>query len=180
MPFDRNRPYNDLPLLPPPQLLETPEVLKKAITANRALAELKGVGATLPNPTMLVNSIVLQEAQGSSEIENIVTTQDALFQASASGRPSTPPEVKEVLHYREALWQGIDSLKKRPLSISTIVSVAQTIKKSQMGIRKQTGTQIANTQGEVIYTPPEGEQIIWDKLTNLGKNLSIMKIVWTL
>ena len=83
MPFDPAKPYNALPLLPPKADLETKAVLKKAIAANRALAELKGLGQTIPNQTMLVNTITLQEAQASSEIENIITTKtrcSGLFQ----------------------------------------------------------------------------------------------------
>ncbi|MBF0287660.1 MAG: Fic family protein [SAR324 cluster bacterium] len=167
MTFNRNKPYNDLQLLPPQENMETQEVLKKAISANRVLAELKGIGSIIPNQGMLVNNIVLQEARRSSEIENIVTTQDDLFQAAASLQASTPPEIKEVLRYREALWQGFTSLKSRPLSTTTMVTIAQTVKQSSIDIRKQNGTKIANSQGEVIYTPPDGEQVIRDKLENL-------------
>ena len=81
MSFDPEKPYNDLPLLPPKAEVETRAVLKKAISAGRALAELKGLGETIPNQSILVNSIILQEAKASSEIENIITTNDALFRA---------------------------------------------------------------------------------------------------
>ena len=83
MPFDRSQPYNDLPLLPPGVDLETKAVLKQAITANRVLANLRGLAAQIPNQGMLINSIVLQEARLSSEIENIVTTNDELYRADA-------------------------------------------------------------------------------------------------
>ena len=83
MPFDRSQPYNDLPLLPPTVELETKAVLKQAIAANRALANLRGLAAQIPNQGVLINSIVLQEARLSSEIENIVTTNDELYRADA-------------------------------------------------------------------------------------------------
>ena len=82
MPFDTDKPYNDLPLVPPKAELETKAVLRKAIAANKALAELKGAGDLIPNQAILINSIPLQEARYSSEIENIVTTNDALFRAA--------------------------------------------------------------------------------------------------
>jgi Fic family protein len=82
MSFNPEKPYNDLPLLPPKAEIETKAILKKVISAGRALAELKGLGETIPNQAILVNSIILQEAKASSEIENIITTNDAaLFQA---------------------------------------------------------------------------------------------------
>ena len=87
MPFDRNVPYNALPPLPPPVEVETHDVLKRAIAASRALAELKGLGNVIPNQSVLVNSIVLQEAKASSEIENIMTTHEALFRAMAGNAP---------------------------------------------------------------------------------------------
>lgn len=89
--FNSQQPYNDLPLLPPKADIETKAILKKAITAGRALAELKGLGDTIPNQSILVNSVILQEAKASSEIENIITTNDALFRAfSAKNRSNKP------------------------------------------------------------------------------------------
>lgn len=165
MSFDRNTPYNDLPSLPPQAEIETKAVLKRSIAANRALSELKGFAQTLPNPTLLVNGILLQEARLSSEIENIVTTNDELYQ-SESDTAATHPHTKEVLHYREALWSGFASLTKRPLCINTFVEIVQVIKQNSAGIRKTTGTTIANA-GETLYTPPEGEAIIREKLSDL-------------
>ena len=81
--FDRSAPFNDLPPLPPATEVETAAVLKKAITASRALAELKGMAERMPNQAMLINSLVLQEARASSEIENILTTNDELFKAAS-------------------------------------------------------------------------------------------------
>lgn len=169
MPFDPNKPYNDLPLLPPQVDLETRAVLRKAITANKSLAELKGLGETIPNQAMLINTITLQEAQLSSEIENIITTTDALFKAFSAQTGQIDPATKEVLRYREALWQGYQSLNKKPLlTTNTFIQIVQTIKKNEAGIRNTPGTKIINDRsGEVIYTPPEGKTVIREKLKNL-------------
>jgi Fic family protein len=169
MGFDPQIPYNDLPLLPPGADVETKVVLKKGITAGRALAELKGLGATIPNQALLVNSLILQEAKASSEIENIITTNDALFRAYTAKTSQVDPATKEVLRYREALWEGYNTLKERPvLSTNLFVHIVQTIRENQTGIRRMPGTTIANAvTGEILYTPPEGEAVIRDKLKNL-------------
>jgi Fic family protein len=167
--FDRNRPYNDLPLLPPGLELETPAILKKAISANRVLAELKGLAKLIPNQGILINGIVLQEARLSSEIENILTTNDELYKAAADERLSTDAHTKEVLRYREALWHGYQALKQRPLTTNLFIEIAGIIKQLDMDIRRVPGTKIANNRGEVIYTPPEGEAVIRDKLSNLER-----------
>jgi len=169
MKFDRNKPYNNLPSLPPGTDVETKAVLKQSIIANRALAELKGLGGTIPDQALLVNSLILQEAKASSEIENIITTNDALFKAFTAKTSQVDLATKEVLRYREALWEGYNTLKDRPiLSTKLFETIVQTIRKNRAGIRNTPGTAIVNsTTGEVIYTPPEGESIIRDKLKNL-------------
>ena len=168
MSFDPSRPFNDLPLLPLAEDIETREVLKRAIPAGRALAELKGMGTTIPNQGILINTIVLQEAQASSEIENIVTTTDVLFEALSTERDNIDPATKEVLRYREALWAGFNALAHRPLTTNLFVEVVQTIKQNRAGIRQTPGTTVKNAStGETIYTPPEGENVIRDKLKNL-------------
>ena len=169
MKFDPLKPYNELPPLPPKEDIETKAVLKKAVSAGRALAELKGLGGTIPNPAMLINTIVLQEAQSSSEIENIFTTTDALFKALTSKTVQADAATKEVLRYREALSEGYRTLKKKPLLTTNLfVRIYQTIKENRAGIRNVPGTTIANAAtGKVVYTPPVGEQIIRDKLKNL-------------
>ncbi|NHZ62037.1 Fic/DOC family N-terminal domain-containing protein [Massilia genomosp. 1] len=111
MPFDRNKPFNDLPLLPPPAKLETKAVLKQTIAARAALADLKGAARQLPNQGVLIQALGLQEAKLSSEIENIVTTNDALFQGFANGGEGADAQTKEVLHYKDALWQGFQWVK---------------------------------------------------------------------
>lgn len=168
MSFNREQPYNDLPALPPEAELETPAVLKAAIGANRALAELKGKAESIPNQSILINSIILQEAKASSEIENVVTTNDRLFEAFSAGDSSYDPQTKEVLRYREALWKGFSALAKRPLSTNLFIDLVQTIKQNEAGIRKTPGTVIANQYTKkIIYWPPEGEERIRRLLANL-------------
>jgi Fic family protein len=170
MAFDPKIPYNDLPPLPPKADVETKAILKKTIAARSALAELKGLGETLPNQAVLVDSLILQEAKASSEIENIITTSDALFQAFTAKTKQIDPATKEVLRYREALWKGYTKLKSRPvLTTNLFIELVQTIKEHSGGIRRMPGTAVANAAtGAVIYTPPEGEAVIRGKLKNLG------------
>ena len=169
MPFNRQLPYNDLPLLPPITELETKAVLKQAISANRVLANLRGLAAKIPNQGLLINSIVLQEARLSSEIENIVTTNDELYRAAANGDGKTDPHTKEVLRYREALHFGFKALRERPLNSNLFIELVQLIKQVDIGIRAIPGTALKNDLGEVIYTPPVGEAVIRDKLANLDQ-----------
>jgi Fic family protein len=161
-----DRAFNDLPRLPPVVELETKPVLKQCITARAALAELKQAAELLPNPAMLINTLPLLEAQASSEIENIVTTADKLFQhlqADAGADPAT----REALRYRHALLEGVEELKTRPLTTRIAESICTQIKGADMSVRRVPGTALANhATGEVIYTPPEGEAHIRDLLAN--------------
>jgi Fic family protein len=160
------QPYNDLPKLPPACELETRAVLKACIEARAALAELKQAAELIPNQAMLINTIPLLEAKDSSEIENIVTTTDQLFQY-AQGQDNADPATKEALRYRTALHQGFQSLKARPLCTATAVEVCRTLKGVDMDIRRTPGTQLANDRtGQVVYTPPEGEARLRDMLAN--------------
>lgn len=171
--FNPLQPYNNLPLLPPNTVLETTAILKACITARAALAELKQAGELLPNQGLLINMLPLLEAKDSSEIENIVTTSDRLFQYAQDGEESqADPATKEALRYRTALYRGFHALKDRPLNALTAVTVCSTIKGAGMDIRKVPGTSIMNTTtGETIYTPPVGEQIIRDLLSNWERYL---------
>lgn len=168
--MNKNKPYNELPHLPPTIEIETKTVLKKAIDANKALANLNGLANAIPNDGILVNGIVLQEARISSEIENIVTTNDELYKAAADIKLATTHEAKEVLRYREALWHGFNAIKKRPLSTNLFLEIVSIIRDTNIGIRRVPGTTIANAAtGEAVYTPPEGETVIREKLANLEK-----------
>ena len=169
MRFDPDKPFNDLPLLPPAADLETKAILKKSLSAGRMLAELKGLGGTIPNQSVLINSLTLQEAKASSEIENVITTNDALFKAFTARTSQVDPATKEVLRYREALWEGFNILNTKPfLTTNLLIRLVQIIKKNKAGIRNAPGTQLANpATGKTIYTPPEGEGLLRDKLRNL-------------
>ena len=168
MTFNRDKPYNELPLLPPDAALETQPVLKEAVSAHRRLAELKGIANVMPNPGILINAITLQEARSSSEVENILTTMDRLFEAFSSAQGAIDPHTKEVLRYREALWEGFHTLNKRPVfSTNFFVRIYQTIKQSNAGVRNTPGTKISDGRGNPLCTPPEGESLIRDKLKNL-------------
>ncbi|MEX0904897.1 MAG: Fic/DOC family N-terminal domain-containing protein [Balneolaceae bacterium] len=168
MTFERNKPFNNLPYLPPEGDVESIEVLKAAITANRVLAELKGKSENLPNPAILLNAIILQEAKASSEIENIVTTNDKLFTALTADDAKADPHTKEVLRYREALRQGVEKLNEQPLSTTLFIDLMRIIKQTDAGLRNTDGTVIANPYTKkIIYWPPEGEDKIRDLLKNL-------------
>jgi len=171
--FNRNKPYNDLPLLPPKDEIENSKILKKAIGANKALAELKGMAKTIPNQTILINTLPLQEARSSSEIENVLTTNDQLFEAFASKARESDPQTKEVLRYKEALWEGYNRLKgKNLLTTNLFIRIFQKIKETTAEVRNTPGTKITTTTGKVIYTPPEGENVIRDKLFNLEEYIN--------
>lgn len=171
MPFNRKIPNNDLPLLPPVAKIETPAILKQLAAAARHLGNLNGLCATLTDPGILINTIALQESKDSTAIENIVTTQDELYEATVTSDDGASP-AKEVLRYREALYRGLEVMKKRKniLSVNTMIEIVQTIKQNSAGIRRTPGTALKNAiSGEVIYTPPEGKRMIEEKLANLER-----------
>ncbi len=184
MRFDRNKPYNALPDLPPSLVdIETVPILKMTIRANKALAELKIAGRLIPNQTVLIQTLGLSEAKASSEIENIVTTNDELYKAFADGRKSIEPQTKEVLHYKDALWYGFHVLtqEKRLLTTPLFIELVQILRNTTQGIRNLPGTQLIHPNGEIQYTPPEGEDLIHKKLSNLEafiyKNTSLDPLI---
>ena len=167
MSFDPNRPYNDLPPLPPGTEIESKAILRACIGARAAIAELKIAGQLIPNQAVLINSIPLLEAQASSEIENIVTTTDRLFRFANEAGNQADPATKEVLRYRTALNGGFNTLTERPLSTATAIEVCRTIKGVDLDIRATPGTALMNeATGAVIYTPPQGQSLLRDKLSN--------------
>src|SRR5690554_3740951 len=168
--FNKEIPYNDLPLLPPKADIETKEILRKTISAGRALAQLNGTLLNLPNPTLFLDTIYLQEAKASSEVENIITTNDELYKSLVADKKIENSATKEVLSYKEALWLGLERLKEKPfITTNLCVSIVQCIKQNTASIRVTPGTTLSNTKGEVIYTPPSGEVVIREKLANLEK-----------
>ncbi len=165
--FNPTRPYNGLPFLPPRADIETKAILKKCIKARAALAELKQAGELIPNQDVLINTIPLREAKDSSEIENIVTTTDKLFEYAAMDGQGTDPHTKEALRYRTALYEGYRNIKARPLSTLTAVRTCQIIKNVDLDIRNTPGTALLNDQTEkIIYTPPEGQDLLRGLLGN--------------
>lgn len=166
--FNPDLPYNDLPRLPPKADIETKAILKACIDAKASLAGLKAMAKRIPNQEMLINIIPMLEAQASSEIENIVTTTDRLFQyASDESNVLADPATKEALRYRTALYRGYQSLNSRPLTTATAVQICRTIKGVETDIRRVPGTALLNeASGQIVYTPPDGEGTIRDLLAD--------------
>ena len=136
--------------------LETKPVLKKAAFAHRYLAELKGIAASIPNEAILINTLTLQEAKDSSEVENIITSHDDLYKAELSTDYLTPA-TKEVQDYAIALKQSFKEVRHQKLiRLNDILNIQQTLEHNNAGLRKLPGTVLKNQQtGEVIYTPPQ-------------------------
>lgn len=166
-----DRPYNDLPPLPPAAEVETRVVLKRCITARAALAELKQAAQLIPNQSMLISTLPLLEARASSEIENIVTTTDELFR-HVGNEAHANSATKEALRYSRSLFDGFKALKQTPLNTRTAEQVCTTIKGVEMTVRRTPGTTLKNDgTGETIYTPPEGEALLRDLLANWERYL---------
>ncbi|MEM6856786.1 MAG: Fic family protein [Pseudomonadota bacterium] len=147
-----------IPELPPPELIETPAVLKALARAHRFLAELKGRASSIPNQGILIDTLSLQEAKASSEIENIVTTQDELFQFEAFSESMDSPTANEVAKYRDALRHGyerqlaLDGL----LTNNLIIDMFRILKRTQGSYRATPGTTLLNEgTGERVYVPPQ-------------------------
>lgn len=172
---DRNKPWNDLPLLPiKEENYRTIEITEQLGEAKAALARLHGRSVVIPNQGLLINTISLQEAKISSEIENIFTTDDELYKAFSDKSTTLTGASKEVLRYREALWSGYNYLEQNTLfDQQYFISVFQEIKQTTDKIRpvfsktaiKQGG--MGPNAGQVIYTPPRGKELIQEKLENL-------------
>lgn len=161
-----DQPYNELPLLPPSRALETTPVLRAAIAARASLAALDRSAELIPNPGMLINTLPLLEAQASSEIENVVTTADVLFQ-HVQAHSAADPATREALRYREALLEGFQQLATRPLTTRTAEQICSRIKGAEMAVRRVPGTTLQSAaSGEVIYTPPESEARLRGLLAN--------------
>jgi Fic family protein len=165
--INKNEPYNDLPLLPPTTEVDSKKILNGCIKARTALAELKQIAYLIPNQKVLINSIPLLEAQSSSEIEDIVTTQDELFRYANDDITKADLATKETLYYRTALYRGTELLKLKPLCTSTAIDIMQSLRQTNENIRKIPGITLANSKtSEVIYTPPCGENVIREKMSN--------------
>ena len=159
-----------IPSLPLPYDLETKEVLKQLNRANRKLAELKGVAQTIPNERILISSLTLQEAKDSSEVENIVTTQDDLYRAGLDpSHQFINAATKEVLFYREAINEGFRMVRNKDiLTLNDIKHVQEILEQNTAGFRTTPGTQLKReNDGAVIYTPPQDGMAIVRYMSNL-------------
>jgi Fic family protein len=171
---DRTRPWNDLPELPiEPQYYRDLDIFEQLGEAKAAIARLQGRSAAIPNQGMLINTISLQEAKASSEIENIFTTDDELYKAFSDESIKQGP-AKEILHYRESLWSGHQYLQtSQGFDLPYFELVYHTITGMNDGIRKpfahtyirQGGT--GPNAGKAVYTPPRGEGVVEAKMDNL-------------
>lgn len=175
MVFNPKMPYDDLPLLPPKADVETKTVLKQALAATRALGELKGAGGIIPNQAILINAIPLQEAKLSSDIENIVTTQDDLYHAKINLSGAVDPNTKEVLRYCTALRKGYDELARgKKISLELITDICSTILDQRISFRasREVVRVGIKATGAVHYTPPTGGKPLLNKLRNLESFLT--------
>lgn len=158
-------------LLPIPNIdtWETRAVMKKTAEAHRYLAELKGVAKTIPNEGILINTLVLQEAKHSSEIENIITTHDELFRAELDRSSVANPATKEVQNYSSALKLGFSQVRKyKMIRLKDILDIQETLENNRAGLRKLPGTDLKNAAtGDVIYTPPQHPDDIVALMDNL-------------
>ncbi|MCH7981787.1 MAG: Fic family protein [Proteobacteria bacterium] len=166
--FDPKLPYNDLPDLPPPtDLVESTTILKHCINARVALAELKQAAELIPNSAVLVNALPLLEARASSEIENIVTTADKLFEYMDIADDSADAATKEALRYRSALYEGTKMVQRGMLTTDMAMQICSTIKGRELDLRSESGTTLKNRMtGDIIYTPPIGQKLLQAKLDN--------------
>lgn len=158
-----------IPHLPLPYDLETKAVLKQLNLANKKLAELKGVALTIPNEDILISTLTLQEAKDSSEVENIVTTQDDLYKADLDLKGSIIKAAeKEVMNYRNALITGYKQVKEhRIITLNTIKEIQRNLENNDAGFRRVPGTSLKNSKGEVVYTPPQHGADINQYMANL-------------
>jgi Fic family protein len=166
------KPTYRLPSLPPPGELETPAVLRALAEAHRHLAELKGRAAGIPNQSILIDTLALQEAKASSEVENIVTTQDELFQASLFIEGPASPAAKEVASYRDALKCGFDSLTRNHglLTNNAVIEMFRVLKHTDEGFRSVPGTALKNeATGALVYVPPQTGAEINARMTELER-----------
>ena len=137
--------------------IETPGILRQLARAHRRLAELKGAAKTIPNEAILIDTLSLKEAKDSSAIENIITTEDELFQGDSESDDAASPAAKEVHNYAAALKAGFIQVREQGfIRLQDILLVQETLERNRAGLRKLPGTKLKNEQtGEVVYEPPQ-------------------------
>ena len=153
-----------------PERFDAPAILKRLASSSRQLAELKGVAATIPNQGILINTLGLQEAKDSSEIENIVTTHDDLFRDESSPEGASSLAAKEVLRYRQALSVGFDRVKTHGLlTVNDIIDIQSELERNRAGLRKLPGTALKDGGGRTVYTPPQDAREIVQLMSDLER-----------
>jgi Fic family protein len=159
----------DIQHLPPTNDIETKAVLKKTAEAHRYLAELKGVATSMPNQSILIDTLSLQEARESSAIENIVSTFDDVYQSNQRTLSFASSTAKEVHAYSKALLMGFELVKSQGLlTNNTILKIQEEIEQNKAGFRKLPGTTLKNeATGETVYEPPQDYETIVSLMTNL-------------
>ncbi|CUH77385.1 Adenosine monophosphate-protein transferase SoFic [Tritonibacter multivorans] len=159
--------YN-IPSLPPNYNFDTLPILKALNAATRALAEVKGRAPVIPNQGILIDTLSLQEAKESSEIENIVTTNDELFRGSADRDTALSGPSKEVAVYRDALRLGFEHLCENGLLTNrTLIEMFRLLKNRSDGFRKLPGTGLQNNSGEIVYVPTQEADLIDAQMAEL-------------
>lgn len=164
-----------IPELPLKHDLETKAILRQVNKSNKKLAELKGIAQTIPNENILINTLTLQEAKDSSEVENIVTTNDDLYKADLNLKDTIiNASTKEVLNYRQALQTGFAAARKtKLLTLNDIKKIQQELETNNAGFRAVPGTKLKNALGETVYTPPQDHYDIKRLMDNLEKYINI-------
>lgn len=154
--------------------LDTIPILKKLAIAHRSLAELKGIAQSIPKQEVLINTLALQEAKDSSEVENIVTTHDELYKSSLKVNNYFSPQSKEVQNYVAALKRGFEIVKtKQILTVNGIIEIQEVLENNNAGLRKVPGTSLKNQKtGEVVFEPPQDATIIKELMSNLEKYIN--------
>lgn len=158
-----------LPPLPPQAEIETIAILKQLSQSHRYLAELKGTSKTIPNESILINTLTLQEAKDSSEIENIITTHDDLYKENIL-IDTKKPASKEVYNYAQGLKLGFEIVRKEQLLLNKhILTVQKELLANNAGFSTQAGTKLVNSQWQTVYTPPQNATVVLDLMSNLEK-----------
>lgn len=157
-----------IPSLPLENFVESPKIFKKAILAARVIAELKGIAQTIPNQSILINTLSLQESKDSSEIENIVTTHDELFKFDKNTK-SFSPATKEVYRYNDALFYGFKKIQKEAISNNLLIEISRIVTGRDSGFRNVPGTSLKDGQDNVVYVPPQNLKDIILQMKNLER-----------
>ncbi len=161
------KPTYIIPTLPLSHDIMTHNIWKKLISANKLIAELKGLAQTIPNQSLLINTLSIQESKDSSEVESIVTTHDELFRFDERFSDKFSPAAKEVHRYNKSLFYGYSEIKKRPITNNLLTEIAQIITKRNSGFRNVPGTTLKDEKGNIIYSPPKNKKDIQIHMKNL-------------